>query len=279
MGEIYGGSEKADVGNDVELTLTSGHFGKVFGGNNKGGRIYGSIKVNIEQTGCVPITIDELYLGGNNAPYSVYGYTNQSYTVDIDGESVTHYKLNESGDTKYADPQLNIRSFESIGTVYGGGKGQPATMVGNPTVDINITQGWVNGEYVGVEPAYTRYKQKPGILPADGVIDTVYGGGNAADVIGAPAIRIGDKMGSTVTLKSMQSLQNATSDTYIKSGITIEKVDGNSIKYTATNNSTNTITVGVSQPVKGATISGNVYGGGNQANVTGDTNIQVGPAQ
>ena len=98
-------------------------------------------------------------------------------------------------------------------------------------------------------------------------------------MIGDPAIRIGDKMGSTVTLKSMQSLQNATSDTYVKSGISIEKVDGNSIKYTATNNSTNTITVGVSQTVKGATISGNVYGGGNQANVTGDTNIQVGPAQ
>ena len=279
MGEIYGGSEKADVGNNVELTLTSGHFGKVFGGNNKGGRIYGSIKVNIEQTGCVPITIDELYLGGNNAPYSVYGYTNQSYTVDIDGESVTHYHLNESGTRLYADPELNIRSFERIGNVYGGGKGEPATMVGNPNIDINVTQGWVNGEYVGEEPAYTQYKQKPGILPADGVIETVYGGGNAADVIGAPAIRIGDKMGSTVTLKSMQSLQNATSDTYIRSGIRIEKVSGNSIKYTATNNSANTITVGVSQTVKGATISGNVYGGGNQANVTGDTNIQVGPAQ
>ena len=279
MGEIYGGSEKADVGNDVELTLTSGHFGKVFGGNNKGGRIFGSIKVNIEQTGCVPITIDELYLGGNNAPYSVYGYTNQSYTVDIDGESVTHYHLNESGTRLYADPELNIRSFKSIGNVYGGGKGAPATIVGNPQIDINVTQGWVNGEYVGEEPAYTQYKQKPGILTADGVIETVYGGGNAADVIGDPAIRIGDKMGSTVTLKSMQSLQNATSDTYVKSGISIEKVDGNSIKYTATNNSTNTITVGVSQPVKGATISGNVYGGGNQANVTGDTNIQVGPAQ
>ena len=209
----------------------------------------------------------------------MYGYTNQSYTVDIDGESVTHYHLNESGTRLYADPELNIRSFERIGNVYGGGKGEPATMVGNPNIDINVTQGWVNGEYVGEEPAYTQYKQKPGILPADGVIETVYGGGNAADVIGAPAIRIGDKMGSTVTLKSMQSLQNATSDTYIRSGIRIEKVSGNSIKYTATNNSANTITVGVSQTVKGATISGNVYGGGNQANVTGDTNIQVGPAQ
>jgi len=287
LNEIYGGSEKADVGNHVELTLTSGHFGKVFGGNNKGGRIFGSIKVNIEQTGCVPITIDELYLGGNNAPYSVYGYSDSAYTVTIEGEPVTHYDLNKSGTKLYADPQLNIRSFKSIGNVYGGGKGKPATMVGNPNIDINVTQGWVNGEYVGVEPAYTRYKQKPGILPADGVIDTVYGGGNAADVIGTPTIKIGDKMGSPVTLKSMQSLYNTTSDDHdIKSGIKIEKeATDNSITYTAVDADNNTIsgtdplTVGVSQTVKGATITGNVYGGGNQANVTGNTNIQVGPAQ
>jgi hypothetical protein len=91
MAEIYGGSEKADVGSNVELTITSGHFHKVFGGNNKGGRINGSITVNIEQTGCVPITIDELYLGGNNAPYSVYGYNNDTTTVDVGGgEMVTH---------------------------------------------------------------------------------------------------------------------------------------------------------------------------------------------
>ncbi len=279
LNEIYGGSEKADVGNDVELTLTSGHFGKVFGGNNKGGRIFGSIKVNIEQTGCVPITIDELYLGGNNAPYSVFGYTDNAHTVTIEGESVTHYDLNESGSRLYADPELNIRSFKSIGNVYGGGKGAPATIVGNPQIDINVTQGWVNGEYIGNVGEYTTYSHKPGQLP-DGVIETVYGGGNAADVIGTPTIRIGDKMGQSVELKSMQSLHdNLPAGGETKNGITIEKPSSGSIKYTAADNNSNTITVGVSQTVKGATITGNVYGGGNQANVTGSTNIQVGPAQ
>ena len=279
LNEIYGGSEKADVGNDVELTLTSGHFGKVFGGNNKGGRIFGSIKVNIEQTGCVPITIDELYLGGNNAPYSVFGYTDNAHTVTIEGESVTHYDLNESGSRLYADPELNIRSFKSIGNVYGGGKGAPATIVGNPQIDINVTQGWVNGEYIGNVGEYTTYSHKPGQLP-DGVIETVYGGGNAADVIGTPTIRIGDKMGQSVELKSMQSLHdNLPAGGETKNGITIEKPASGSIKYTAADNDSNTITVEVSQTVKGATISGNVYGGGNQADVTGNTNIQVGPAQ
>lgn len=285
MDELYGGSEKADVGNSVELTLTSGHFGKVFGGNNKGGRIFGSIKVNIEQTGCIPITIDELYLGGNNAPYSVYGYTDNAYQVVIDGESVTHYQLNESDTTKYPDPELNIRSFESIGTVYGGGKGEPATMVGNPIVDINVTQGWVNGMYVGDVPAYIQYKQKPAILSTDGVIGTVFGGGNAADVIGNTEIRVGDKMGSNVDLKSMQSLIGTLSDDYdIKSGIKMQKESDKSIKFTAVDadgndiSGTDPLTVGVSQKVNGAVIQDNIYGGGNQAVVTGGTNTVVGPA-
>ena len=65
--EVYGGAENADVNGHVELTITSGNFRKVFGGNNRGGIIMGHIKVNIEETGCIPINIDELYLGGNQA--------------------------------------------------------------------------------------------------------------------------------------------------------------------------------------------------------------------
>ena len=262
MNEIYGGSEKADVGGDIELTITSGTYGKVFGGNNKGGRVYGSITLNIEQTGCLPIVIDELYLGGNNAPYSVYGYTDQTSTVDIGGEEITQYQpktrqqyLDElsGGDPNYDpdqdpnykqpydDPVLNIRSFDRIGTVYGGGNGEHATMIGNPTVDINVTQGYIDGKYAGDEPEYQSYKVS-GVLqengnPKYGVIETVFGGGNEADVKGTTNIRIGDKTGSQVTLKSTNQ----------------------------------------SEEVKGATITGNVYGGGNEANVTDGTNIKVGP--
>ena len=78
----------------------------------------------------------------------------------------------------------------------------------------------------------------------------------------------------------MQSRQdNLPAGGETKNGITIEKPASGSIKYTAADNNSNTITVEVSQIVKGATITGNVYGGGNQADVTGNTNIQVGPAQ
>ena len=42
--EIYGGAENANVKGNVELTITSGSFGKVFGGNNQSGAIFGHIR-------------------------------------------------------------------------------------------------------------------------------------------------------------------------------------------------------------------------------------------
>ena len=281
MDEIYGGSEKADVGSNVELTITSGHYGKVFGGNNKGGRILGSITVNIEQTGCVPITIDELYLGGNNAPYSVFGYDTASYLVDLDGDTVKHYVLNESGDRLYDDPQLNIRSFESIKKVYGGGNGELATMVGNPKVDINVTNGWVNGEYMGGLSEYSQYVGTPQRLQKDGVIDTVYGGGNSAQVIGDTYIYIGQRQGLNTQLKSMNALYENVGETgktkyHIKAERAILQA-AQAIKYTNIDDPTKAVTVPKAPMVNGATIQGNIYGGGNNADVTGNTHIQLGP--
>ena len=291
MAEIYGGSEKADVGSSVELTITSGHFGKVFGGNNKGGRIYGSITVNIEQTGCVPITIDELYLGGNNAPYSIYGYNNTTTTVDFGDENkheyVTHYGLNESGQNPYPDPRLNIRSFDTIGTVYGGGNGKLAVMVANPIVDINVTKGWVNGEYLGGNTDYTAYRATAMDLTTDGVITgDVYGGGNQAKVKGKTRIRIGDKLGESVSLKSMELLYNQIGSSGERRGdVKMQRSGDNAIIYTIqkfendewVDDGTKTpLTANISQPVTGVTINGNVYGGGNEADVTKGTDVQIG---
>ena len=124
LNAVYGGAEDADIHGDVELTITNGTFDRVFGGNNKSGQINGSITVNIEEVGCRPIIIGELYGGGNLAPYSIYGY-------NTDGTP------KESGANPSDDPEVNVKSFTSIGTVYGGGYGEQAVMVGSPTVNIN----------------------------------------------------------------------------------------------------------------------------------------------
>ena len=243
--EIYGGAENANVRGNVELTITSGSFGKVFGGNNQSGAIFGHIILNIEETGCRPIIIDELYGCGNNAAYSVYGYKESTdadgykiyvpRTSENDGTAVTFNKdANQTAHTtpKYADPQLNIISCTSIGKVFGGGYGSGAVVYGNPTVNINQIYGKA---YDG--NAYTA------TATTLGEIGEVFGGGNEANVVGNTNVNIGTA--STVQLHELIK----SDGTYQMSG---------------------------AKPVVGANITGNVYGGGNKAEVTGNTNVNIG---
>ena len=214
MTEIYGGAKAADINGDVSLTITNGTFGKVFGGNNLGGKLNGSITVNIEETGCKPVIIGELYGCGNQAPYSVYGYEE---ALDANGKVV----VKESGDKLHNDPVVNIYSCTSIGSVFGGGYGAGAVVVGSPTVNINQVKGTPNN----VESSTL------------GTIETIFGGGNAARVIGDTNVNIG-------TLK----------------------------KYTVLSGTA----VGTEKTIVGANITGNVFGGGNEAEVTGKTNVVIG---
>ena len=177
---VFGGADNANVNGHVDLTITSGTFGKVFGGNNLSGMIKGYIKVNIEETGCTPIRIDELYLGGNQAAYSVFGY-NDNGTCKTEGTAI------------YEQPVLNVISCTYIGKVFGGGLGVGAAMYANPTVNINMTKG----------AFYSAVPTNDG-NNADqlGAIENVYGGGNEAAVHGNTLVNIGTEIGNNVTLKS-----------------------------------------------------------------------------
>ena len=149
-GRIFGGSTNADVYNDIVLTITNGHYTQVYGGNDRNGAIYGSITVNIEEGGCKPITIDELYAGGFEAPYSKYGYkTKADGTYDRDANN----KLIPltSGENPKTDPCINVISASSIGTIYGGG--YKAAVVGTPHVNVNMKAGRVEVVNKGTEDA------------------------------------------------------------------------------------------------------------------------------
>ena len=230
IGAIYAGAENANVGNDVSLTLTSGKFGRVFGGNKSGGTIDGYIEVNIEENPecSTPIIIGGLYGGGNEAPYTV----------------PARYFTNNPN---YQSPRVNVRAFTSIGNIYGGGFGASATVTGNPLVNINEVQG--GREYAGEDkPLEDGTTVKLYARKADskmGVIGNVFGGGNAAKVIGNTNVMIG-----TEAEQEMESLKT-------------------------TDATTGTVTV-VKKPVLGADIQGNVYGAGNNAEVTGHTNVVIG---
>ena len=217
--EIYGGAKKADLNSDVHLIVSSGTFNKVFAGNNLGGCLNGSVKVSIDETGCYPVIIGELYGGGNQAAYSVYGY-------DTDGKPKT------TGEKLYDDPEVNVISCTSIDQVFGGGYGSTAVMVGNPVVNINMIPGIFDPD-THVEGTTEKPNTKLG------TIGEVFGGGNAAKVVGNTTVNVGTK-----TKNKHISGEDQTSEYDV-----------------------------------GANISGNIYGGGNQADVTGKTRVQIGPAE
>lgn len=254
----YGGAENANINDNVTLNITNGTFERVFGGNNVAGTISGTITVNIEETGCKPIIIGQLYGGGNQAAYTG--------------------PLKAGSGAERQGPTVNVRSFTSIGDVFGGGYGQTAVVTGDTYVNINE----VNGKYYAqATPAgstgnkqykFTQFKRvkpttdnpegyvynaetgereteevtidvylPPHAANAMGAINNVYGGGNAAKVIGNTYVNIGTE--ATINF--------------------VTKKDGETTPAT-----------GVA--VQGADIRGNVYGGGNQAEVTGDTHVQIG---
>ena len=107
----------------------------------------------------------------------------------VGGFTVEGYKMifqNASIVSGYINTIIYTVSFTTIGIVYGGGYGANATVVGNPTVSI---------------------QQQPGAFAADidddgdgnpdanaaalGTLGTVFGGGNAAQVIGSTRVLVG----------------------------------------------------------------------------------------
>ena len=258
IGLVFGGADNANVNGNVELTVTSGNFGKVFGGNNLGGIIKGHIKLNIEETGkcAIPIKIDELYLGGNEAMYSMYGY----YKVgDV-------YKARESADDShpaeegihpvpYDAPELNIISCTHIGKVFGGGLGETAAMYADPTVNINMI------------PGDSSFKiDRDGSTGSDndyhalGEIVDVYGGGNEATVYGNTTVNIGTA--TEVTMTSVNDLDQAQ--------LFADDKEASYLRYKVKEDDANIYGI-----VEGAYITGSVYGGGCNADVRGNTNVTM----
>jgi len=218
--------------------------------------------VNIEETGCRPIIIGELYGGGNRAPYSVYGYTEKrddEYNIILDENGKTVWIPVETGVTPMAaDPQVNVKSFTSIGTIYGGGYGETAEMVANPHVNINVVEHSGTAaqtrtakndptkylaDYEGADRIIDgdRVINPPHVKDKMGVIQNVFGGGNAAKVVGNPYVNIG-------TESTVDYVTKFSGDENPRTGLT----------------------------VKGADIRGNVHGGGNMAEVKGNTHVTIG---
>ena len=289
---IYGGAKNADLYSDVTLNITNGSYGRVFGANNEGGALYGSITVNIEEKGCVPIEIDELYGGGYLAPYSIYGYqkdNNGDYVLDSDGKLIPL----ASGNNPYHNPRINIISATRIGTIYGGG--YQAKMVGDPYINVNMQAGKMDvvkvekketdnveidyithddesGKDYVYKDAYGHYYTSSSIEPDPndqtgtkfttsltlGHIGTIYGGGNEAEVVGDTHVEIGTGLWIT-SFNENNGVPIYSSTGGRNSAQITGDVFGGGDNAAVLHNTNVTIANG--------SIGNNVYGGGNLGNV------------
>ena len=206
---IYGGAEGANVYSDVVIDITNGTYGAIYGGNDRRGKIYGSITINVHEEGCKPIIIGELYGGGKQADYSIYGF-NADNSARTKAEYDALSAAEKAKITVQEDPRINIISATKIGKIYGGG--YQAKMIGSPTINVNMEEGYVAAKYVtespsdftagdhhvidaqhnNVDRSYYVEKQEDGkAILRIGTIGTIYGGGYVGDVQGNTSVEIG----------------------------------------------------------------------------------------
>jgi hypothetical protein len=263
--EVYGGAEQATVNGNVSLIVTSGKFGRVFGGNNAGGDIRGSITVNVSEDGCKPLIIGELYGGGNQAPYSIYGCTQSggTWTANTEGTAYTG-----RDPAIRADVEVYVFSCTSIGKIFGGGN--QAEVIGNTRVWVNTWKGYINGT-----------KQKD-----IGKIGQVFGGGNAAKVTGNTLVDVGTALaneGEDIGVNITKgTYTDASHGTYI-SPTTNEYIDFEEAGiygggYSADVDGDATLNIGTKNQNMGINIAGNIFGGGYGATtkVTGNVVVNIG---
>ena len=140
IGDVYGGANAAAVTGNVNLTIDSGMVYRVFGANNTSNTVSGTVTVTINQkTDNCGWYVGYVYGGGNMAPYGT--------------------QANPAGNY----PVVNVKAGLVSHNVYGGGKGNTATVTGNPQVTLSGTAE-VGGN--------------------------VYGGGDAAPVTGSTKVTL-----------------------------------------------------------------------------------------
>ena len=251
---LYAGANNANVNGDITLNISSGTFGQVFCGNNEGGNVKGNLVVNVDETGCQPVMIGELYACGNMAPYSVYGYNDdKNKTVKTEGPQL------------YNDPVINLISFTRIGAVFGGGYGATADLYGDTYVNVDVIPG-LFADTDSAEPTYVLDANDNRVPNVTSLTDLPVG---VSRVEGTKKLKIHNDIGTIGNIYGGGNQATVHGNTHILIGT--EAVDSPGKHVTGTD----AIKAMDAQPV-GVTITGDVFGGGKTAIVTGDTHVTIG---
>lgn len=181
---VFGGSkgkagnnpaDSANIGGTVTLNIYGGQIDTAFGGSNVNGNITGKIEVNVEATSSsCPLQLKGVYGGGKDA----------AHTPSV---------------ATLASPIVNIKHGTVSGDVNGGGLGTTAVVTANPKVYIGDNDdghaATVHNVYGGGEAAEVQGTTYVLMQNSNSQVDTIFGGGDEADVSGLATVRI---LGGTV---------------------------------------------------------------------------------
>ena len=275
--KVFGGSNASGDVTSSNVVCNSGSSSNVFGGNNQGGTT-ATTNVTINDG-----TITNVYGGGektdvttaanvtiNGTVVNAYGGSDsdgivKESFVTLKGTATDVYGGNNLGGTTTTS---NVTIDQGRATnVYGGGKKADTV-----TSNVNLLSGTIDNIFGGGSEAGVTTTN---VNLNKGIVTNVFGGSNTSGTVGTSYIKnktsqanTGDYTELRVTNVFGGNNQGGTTNTTnveLTSG-NIDNVYGGGEK--ATSNLTNVI-------ISGATINNIVYGGGDNAKVTTDTNVTI----
>ena len=264
---VFGGSRNADITGNVTINIEGGEYTSLFGGNNQGGTITGDVTLNL-----LGGTIDTAF-GGNNAGGSING----KITVNMLNKGgscplVVHNIYGGGKNAAYtpttpgAYPEVNLihgsvtkDGSGNGGNVYGGGYGSTATVTSTPTVNV--------GYQASMSSLASTLKGSALTTSTVAVAGNVYGGGEAAPVVGSTAVTL-QQVTSGVTASTTVSgdvygggnladVSHSTDVTVNGGTVYADVYGGGALADVGTNGSDHT-----NVTVNGGIVLGDVYGGG-----------------
>lgn len=260
LDSVYGGSNESGTLDYSHVILLNGAKAKtVYGAGFGGNTSVGDTEVSISGS-----TANTVYGGGFG------GKVTRNTLVTIDSSSVPVVTENDS---TYG------------GNVYGGGQGVDATVSGNTSVDITsstIGASVYGGGDMGKVEGNTNIS-----TTGTTITSNIYGGGNNGDVSGKGTLNINSSNSDTV-YGGGKSAKIGSTDVTVTNGSTVHDVFGGgqgSTAVTETNtkvvidrSNVTTKTVTVEDEEGNPTteiVGGNVFGGGDSGNVTGNTSVEI----
>ena len=283
--QIFGGgngvSSPANIGaGGIELAVSGGKIRQLFGGNNTSGEISGPMSINVTNSGNCDEDITEFFGGSNAAPMGTVTPVDLTTTIGCNAANPVSI-TNVYGGSNLATITGNVTLTIKGGTftdVYAGSKGVAGTaadITGNTTLNLyggTITNAFggnnVNGnitgsiavnvldyeacplnvtniygasnatEYAPTDPASQSHSPVINLMHVKegSTVTNLFGGGNQGEVTANPVVNIG------YVAETM-------------AGLVPDDYPGTSTFHTAPR----------------AYVSGNVYGGGNEAGVGSPT--------